>query len=363
MMKKLLLFFFFFALGAMQMWAGGPEGIQGDTVWVIPQSAGTSITFSPDGNNIATGVGDVFKTIDGTLLKHYANGGNYQSEVKYSFSGRYLAWCKHENGFSLIDTYGINPDFVDTIPTGGFAFLPNDSILITTNGHTLFYWNTSTGKLVKRIDSLTHDNGGGPNHLCTCFGRIMCSPLGDYIACPMGDGIFRLFNTQTDTFDFEYDYADVLECRYSHDGTKVALWVTNDPNNGIYILDVATKQITKIPCYPGIGDFTFSADDKYIIIGHPYSGIEIRNITNGDIVYSYKPSCSTIDISLDNKYLIDGWGDIIILLNLYPNNSVPQKIYNQNSIGFPNPVNTNYNLSFIIENDTYIKIDIEITQI
>jgi hypothetical protein len=242
-MKKFLFFLCFFALTAMQIWAGGPHGIESDTIWYREFSNEVrQVKFSPDGNLI------------------YAAVNNNKP---------LLIDAVTSNTIKQFDSL-FSPIVIDLTADGKtFCAINNDSLVV---------WDTQTGAIFKKISppKETWTNVNYPPQ----FKTMSISPDGSYLSATVyfwtstsshGDPIFttRLYTWDTHTWQIfnQMDLSFFNKIIYSHNGNYLACGGL-EYNNSATITVFDAKKWQVYTTFTGhaysIADLSFSPDDSFL---------------------------------------------------------------------------------------------------
>jgi WD40 repeat protein len=250
---KYLLFLLFFAFALMQANAGGPHGIESDTVWYRDFGDYVfQVKFSPDGNLI-------YATVNGS--KPYVLDVATSNTIK-QFEGMYLP-----NDVAAIGKYPI-----DLTVDGKYFY--------ATNQDSLVEWDTQTNAIMKKMIP--------PPETWTTFSSITppkfiamsVSPDGNYLAATIyywtsvsshGEPIFstRLYIWDTHTWKItkQIGVSAFEKIIYSYDGNYLACGEHGNNNiANVTVFDTKTWQIYST--FSGhtsqITDLSFSPDNSLL---------------------------------------------------------------------------------------------------
>jgi WD40 repeat protein len=369
-MKKFLFFLLFFSLAAVQGWAGGPEGIQSDTVWtrMVQGRNTTKVQFSPDGNYIASLGGSILiYNLQGEIVNEIK--GSY-SDFSYSKNGNYLILINHQGvkgyeylitcWFELYETNTwkkIDSVFIDTVDISiqypvHCIISPNDSILATTGPYGTKLFNRK-GELIKKIKNIEESQK---------FNTI-------YQAVFTNDGKYLIYYSKTDNFikfinmdslKIEFTYLSWSGLTISADSRLIAFKSYDSFNYAVEVMDLNTRQvILKIPGKAqDASSFAFSPDHEYLLISWENKNNSIiYDIQNGKQFNFYLKHFGSLDWSSKSQYIAAGFGPILYLLNELQSD-VNDIIIPEYSTLTPNPANDSVLLDFNIPTISDININI-----
>ncbi len=292
----------------------------GHTRWI------SSITFSPDGNIIASGRGeqvllwDVNTTEKVTTLN---TNGLSVSTVAFNQSGSTLASGNRNNTLLLWDMETkqlkskiivppLESDRVSWIEIKNIAFSPDGNILASSGGnedYSLYLWNVETGELQATLKG--HNNS---------VQSMAFSPDGNTIASCSREKEIILWDVATgqqkDTLKSHTDFVYCLA--FSPDGKTLASGSgINDAS--IKLWDVATGQYkAKLKGDMGwVSSVAFSPDGKTLASGNTDKQVQLWDISTKQqiaLFEGHKSNVECVVYSPDGKTLASGSFDGTILL-------------------------------------------------
>lgn len=374
-MKRLLFFLCFFALGAMQMWAGGPDDIQSDTVWTRYTHSNLKVKFSPDGNYIASLGGDlIFFNLQGYIIHRIP--GLYE-DFNYSKDGKYIVLINHAavKGKQFFERYWlelyetntwekIDSVFIDTLkivtpPTVKCNISPNDSILAVFGPFGIKFYNLR-GEIIKKILN-TPDSQTLSNVYVSEFTND-----GKYlIYLSITDELLKFINM--DSLKIEFTYPHLWNhLAISADSKLIAFTSSNYDGYAVLVMDLNTREIiTKIPGrVQDVSSITISPDNRYIAISQemndsPYYRLNIYYINNGSFIYSNSEINGLLPcLDWDKNFIVGGSGNYLILYNTSSFTGFPENPKSFDTFIIPNPANNfiEVDLGILIIEDININI-------
>jgi WD40 repeat protein len=178
--------------------------------------------------------------------------------------------------------------------------------------------------------------------------KIIISPNNQYLASIANvDDKFLVYVHRIPTYEFlyEFSYGDNLinDIAFSADGRLIGAAGIGSCK----IWDVETKKLVSIIVDENITSFMkikFSQDSKKVLFGTAGFGIEnaktqIWDIESSNRLYRYNyPAGSAIDITLDSKYILVGYGNLILYYSRWEPTFIKNNNVKNENIIYPNPV-------------------------
>jgi len=202
-----------------------------------------SVSYSPDGNYLASGSSDgtikIWNVNDGSLIRTLTGHIGYVYSVSYSPDGNYLA------SGSIIDG-------------------------------TIKIWNVNDGSLIRTLTG--HTNG---------VNSVSYSPNGNYIASGSYDKTIKIWNVNDGSLIRSLtglDNSSVLAVSYSPDGSQIAGGYGYDKTIKVWNVNDGSLIRTLTGHVGWVNSVSYSPDGNNIASGSSDYTIKIWNVNNGSLI-------------------------------------------------------------------------------
>lgn len=279
-----------------------------------------SLSFSPDGTELAQGIGDnairLWSASDGVWLEDvpakagivslaFATGDEVLTVSK---DKNLLAWTLPGKTWELAKTLGDgkSPEpFVDRVPA--LAFSPDGSRLITGTGvpsrsGMLMAWDTATWDPVAQNEEAHHDT----------ITAIAFSPDGSKFATASTDQKVKTFETEslTNIQTFEGHTSHVLDVSWNADDLSIA---SSGADLQVKVWDItAGQEKSKVEGFDKeVSSVSYVGGTENLLTA---SGDETLKLANAPLPSAGKTFLHTADVSDDGKWIIAGGQDSVLRL-------------------------------------------------
>jgi WD40 repeat protein/tRNA A-37 threonylcarbamoyl transferase component Bud32 len=238
-----------------------------------PVSSFSSVTYSPDGKQLASGSADhavmVWDAETGQGLFAFKGHTNGVTSLAYSPDGKRLASASYDQTVKVWDTRSCQELFSFTASHGGVAFSPDGKQLASASAdHVVKVWDTQTGQ---ELLSFKGHTGGMP------FGAGICvafSPDGKRLASG-GDRTVKVWDAQKTVqkpLTLKVGASAVARVAFSPDGKRFASVSTDPSQEGpgeVKVCDAQTcRELLSFKGHTGpVDSVAFSPDGKRLASG------------------------------------------------------------------------------------------------
>ena len=273
-----------------------------------------SVTFSPDGNILASGSGDntikLWEVNTGKPLNTLREHNDSVYSIAFSPDGRLLASGSKDNTIKLWDINASEDiqtwehrDVVNSV-----AFSPNGKILASgSDDNTIKLWDVNTGRLLRSLHG--HENG---------VLTVVFSPDGNFLASGGNGHTIKLWEVSTGkVVKVLREYADnIWSLDFSPDGRLLA---SGSGNNFLKLWDVKKgKELYSLPGHGNlVSSVAFSMDGRLLASGSADSTIKLWDVQTGkqlEILQQHGNSVLSVAFSPDGRFLASGSKDQTIKL-------------------------------------------------
>ncbi|KAJ5901856.1 G-protein beta WD- 40 repeats containing protein [Penicillium taxi] len=278
-------------------------------------SSVTTVAFSPDGTQIASGSYDktikLWDTTTGDLRKTLEGHWGSVDTVAFSPDGTQIASGSRDNTIKLWDT--TTGDLRKTLEGHSssvttVAFSPDGTQIASgSDDNTIKLWDTTTGDLRKTLE-------GHSSWVYT----VAFSPDGTQIASGSRDTTIKLWDTTTGDLrkTLEGHSSTVWAVAFSPDGTQIA---SGSLDNTIKLWDTTTGDLRKTleGHSSTVWAVAFSPDGTQIASGSSDNTIKLWDTTTGDLrktLEGHSSSVNTVAFSPDGTQIASGSDDTTIKL-------------------------------------------------
>ncbi|KAK0731983.1 HET-R [Lasiosphaeris hirsuta] len=266
-----------------------------------------SVTFSPDGQRLASGSGDntikIWDTASGQCLQTLEGHHDWVWSVTFSPDGQRLASGSVDNTIKIWDTASGqclqtlkgHRDWVRSV-----TFSPDGQRLASGSvDNTIKIWDTASGQCLQTLE------GHRYSVLSVTF-----SPDGQRLASGSGDNTIKIWDTTSgqclQTLEGHRDW--VWSITFSPDGQRLA---SGSVDNTIKIWDTASGQClqTLEGHRDSVWSVTFSPDGQRLASGSVDNTIKIWDTASGQCLQTlegHRNSVRSVTFSLDGQRLASG---------------------------------------------------------
>lgn len=266
-----------------------------------------SISYSPDGNSLASGSADntlkIWNASTGILERTLTGHSDGIRSIRYRPDGNYLASASLDNTIRIwnLATGNVDKTFTGTASTNSVAYSPDGKYVAGGfKDKTIKVWEIATGNLQR-----TYTVVGESNY-------VAYSPDGAFLASGSNDRI-KIWDTATgnEKHSWQADTGSVHSLSYSLDGKYLASgWLLDE---GLRVWDISTNKIAWVASLDSIVfSISYSPDNKNIASGEYTKGVKIFDANTGNLeetLDGHTGGVFAVSYSPDGKYLASGGGD------------------------------------------------------
>jgi WD40 repeat protein len=300
----------------------------------------TSIVYSPNGQYVFTGAGDLYSTHRTPYIKMWdANTG---ALIKTLFTD-------DTTYYSFVRSLDVSTDGTQVSAIFD-TYLKNNS---TERDFVLFVWDVYSGGIHKKVNFPDDDQ---PSNL-------KYSPAGEYLIIDNNDDI-ALYTYPGIEFYHRLGWADIWHksmiqaIAVTSDGKTVA---SIDKSNIVKVWDVETKWI--IDTFTVIKNASatsieFDNTDKFLIA---FTNIpQVWDFIKKELIYKYDETYSlgvNFDVNNNNDFLVAGLINVKLIKGIYEPMTVGEEEITIDIL-YPNPTNNLVNIEFTLTSETNLNIEV-----
>ncbi|OQD81053.1 hypothetical protein PENANT_c030G04575 [Penicillium antarcticum] len=302
-------------------WNAELQILEGHLDWVF------SVTFSPDGQRIASGSSDntirLWDPVTGTLQQALEGHSDWVRSVAFSLNGRVLASGSSDNTVRLWDS--ATGTLQQTLEghlgsVWSVAFSPDGCLLASGSfDETIRIWNPITGALQRTFAGLVGS-----------IWSVAFSPNGKVLASGSRDNTVRLWDPITGDLQrtLESHLGSVWSVAFSPDGRKLA---SGSSDQTIRLWDPATGALLQIlkGHQEGLRSVTFSHDSRVLASSDNEQIIRLWDSATGTLLQKFKGHSNSVwslAFSPNGRILASGSYDQTVRIWDYAMNGLKQTL-------------------------------------